>query len=472
MDVSKIISQDPQLLEEKVLKAIFKRNDAITDVMDIIKEEYFTVPDYACLYRGMLELYTTTESITQESLSLWLDDNGLYVDKDTISRLYNEAYTSQKVKKTAEIIKELFLRRHMLEKLRGLIDKQEECPTSSDKILGVINDIAMHSNEIVSTADKDTKCCSNPNRIMAEIKSKLEGRLEENGLKTGINVIDNELNGLLGGKLWCIVADSQVGKSAFALQLCVQACLRNLDKKLNVMYYSLEMDKSECEERLMANVSGIEPRSIANPIRYFTRFDTETNTIVNYYAQSKSHPIVKEYENKISEASKTLHDLNFHIDDTPDLDITALEARIKRNNLKWGKTDIIVVDHLGILCEGAPSEVVGKMDEAYNKLKQLAKKLDCTVIALHQFSNELKNDPDRFPNIFSLRGSGAPRHYCDVIVGIWRPEVYPDLLKRNPEYKGKCQLVWQKVRYTKKPDVTEMLYNGYEFKEKIDDKNN
>jgi replicative DNA helicase len=107
------------------------------------------------------------------------------------------------------------------------------------------------------------------------------------------------------------------------------------------------------------------------------------------------------------------------------------------------------------------------MDEAYNKLKQLSKKLNCTIIALHQFSNELKNDPDRFPNIFSLRGSGAPRHYADVICGIWRPEVYPDILKRNPEYKGKCQLVWQKVRYTKKPDVTEMNYNGYKFMEKV-----
>ena len=465
MDVSKIVSQDPQLLEEKILKAIFKRNNAIIDIMDIVKEEYFTIPDYALIYKAMIELTKTQQQITPETVALWVDDNGYVLSSEVLSRLYNEAYTSQKVGTTAKILKELYLRRHMLLNLRTIIDKQEESPTSSDKILSAINDIAMHSNEIVSTVENDTKCCSDPNAFMAEITKKLTNRVKKEGIKTGLNVIDNELDGFLGGKLWVIVADSQVGKSAFALQLCSQALMIN--NNLNVFYYSLEMDKSECEERIIANLADIEPRHISDPIRHFNRFDTVTNKIVNDYANNKDCESVKKYKQTLFEASAMLHRFNFHVDDTPDLDITALEARIKRNNLKYGKTDIIIVDHLGILCEGSPNEVVGKMDEAYNKLKQLSKKLNCTIIALHQFSNELKNDPDRFPNIFSLRGSGAPRHYADVICGIWRPEVYPDILKRNPEYKGKCQLVWQKVRYTKKPDVTEMNYNGYKFMEKV-----
>lgn len=465
MDVAKIVRQDPQFLEEKILKAIFKNSSVIVNVMDILKEEYFTIPDYALMYKGMLEVYKQHEHITPEILSLWLEDNGYIIPRDTIDRLYNEAYTSQKIVSTAQIIKELFLRRHMLQNLRSIIDKQEEVPTSSEKILSAINDIAMHSNEIVSNVENDTKCCSNPNKFMEEIEKKLSNRVKKKGIKTGLSVIDDELDGLLGGKLWVIVADSQVGKSAFALQLCTQAFLNNKD--LNVFYYSLEMDKSECEERIVSNLSDIEPRHISDPQRHFNVFDTTKNEIINLYLQNQNCEEVKEYKRTIAEAIEKLRSFNFHVDDTPDLDITALEARIKRNNLKYGKTDIIVVDHLGILCDGSPNEVVGKMDEAYNKLKQLAKKLDCTVIALHQFSNELKNDPDRFPNIFSLRGSGAPRHYADIICGIWRPEVYPDVLKRNPEYKGKCQLVWQKVRYTRKPDTTEMVYNGYKFKEKV-----
>ena len=229
------------------------------------------------------------------------------------------------------------------------------------------------------------------------------------------------------------------------------------------------MDKDECTERLLAGITDIEPRYISDPIKYFNKFDKLTGKIYNTYEQNKNSQDVQEYKSKISKGLDILGSLNFYIDDTPDLDIVGLEARIKRNHLKRGRTDIIVVDHLGILCDGSPSEAVGQMDKAYNKLKQLAKKLDCTIIALHQFSNELKNDPLRFPNIFSLRGSSAPRHYCDIICGIYRPDVYPDVIKNNPDLKNTCQLVWQKVRYTAKPDITEMSYNGYRFNEKSPD---
>ena len=129
------------------------------------------------------------------------------------------------------------------------------------------------------------------------------------------------------------------------------------------------------------------------------------------------------------------------------------------------KNLIPLISILNILCNGTPSEVVGLMDLAYGKLKQIAKKLNCTVIALHQFGKELANDPQRFPNIFSLRGSSAPRHYADIICGIYRPCVYPELIKTNPDLKNVCQLIWQKVRYTAKPDTTNCVYNGYKFEE-------
>ena len=459
------VTQQPNILESKILKAIFKNNQAILDIIDIINPNCFTVGEYASIYEAMIDIYKNDDLITAESVALWIEQHGLHIDNNIIQKLYNESYTSIKIKKTAEILKELYQRRQMLISIRNILDQEEETPSSSDKILEKINNVAMKSNDIVSSTAKNTKCCDSINEVLADIDVKLSQKIEDDNLKVGFKTIDNELSGLKRGKLWTIVADSQVGKSAFAIQLAVQAMIHN--PNINVSFYSLEMDKKECEQRALANVTNIQPNYIEDPIKYFIRFDEKTSTYRNIYKENKNAPEVLDYKKRIKEGAEMLKGFNFYIDDTPDLDITSIEARIKKNNLKWGKTDIIIVDHMNILCNGTPSEVVGLMDLAYNKLKQIAKKLNCVVIALHQFGKELASDPQRFPNIFSLRGSSAPRHYSDVICGIYRPCVYPELIKSNPELKDVCQLIWQKVRYTAKPEITNCEYNGFRFTEKV-----
>lgn len=466
-EIKKILTQDPSELEAKVLQAIFKKSSSILDVIDVIDSKYFTIHDYGEIYECMVELYKKDDVINCESVLLWLEQNGRCIDPNIVKKLFNQSYTAIKVAKTAKILKELFIRRSILEKLHTIIDEQVENPTSSDLLIERINNTAMDTNDLVSSNTNDTKCCSDENEIMADIDLKLQEKVSDMGLRTDIPVIDNQLRGLLAGKLWCVVADSQVGKSAFAIQIMTQALLNNPD--IYVEYYSLEMTKREVEERAIANISGIEPRFISDPKQYFIRFDKQTGAIRNFYEEDKNHKLVHEYKKKLRDAIDILHKSNCYIDDTPDLDMEGIVARIKKNNLKRGRTDLVIIDHMCIACSGTASEVVGKMDDGYNKLKQIAKKLGCTVIALHQFSNELKNDPLRKPNIFSLRGSSAPRHYCDVICGIWRPDVYRDVIDSHPELKGHCDIDWQKVRYTAKPPVTLMSYNGYKFTEKEPD---
>lgn len=464
--IKKVLSQSPQKLEEKILKAIFKKEDCIVDIIDIINEKMFTISEYSAIYTAMVELYKTNNSISDESIQLWLENNGIQVNPTVIQKLYNETFSIIKIEKTAQIIKELYQRRTVLEKMHTLLEEQESKPTDFSDILERINDLAMSANDLASSGEKDTKCCSDINQKYQDILLKLEDKKDDDGIYTNIPVIDNNLGGLKRGKLYVLVGDSGSGKSALALQLGVSAC--NIDPSLYTYIYSLEMEKEEVEERDLAMVTGIEPRFISDPKRYFKQYDEITGTYTSY-KDGINQERLSEYKTKISDGLKKLNSFNLYIDDTPDLDITGLIARIKKNNLKNGRTDIIILDHIGILTSGSPSEVVGLMDEAYNKLKQVAKKLNCAVIVLHQFSNEIKQDPLRVPNVFSLRGSGAPRHYADVIATIYRPCIYPDVIAKNPELKNVCELAWHKVRYTAKPDTTDMSYNGYSFTQKEPD---
>lgn len=463
-DTNKTLSLDPVALESKILKAIFKRNNSILDTLDVIDSRYFTISDYASVYTAMTELYKKDTDINYETVILWLEQNGYNVDINVIKKLYNESYTSMKIKETAKSLKELYIRRTILQNMREILDRQEQSPTDTKEIVEEINSIAMGSNELVSTENKNTKCCDDINKKICDIYLKLEGKQEEKGIPVGIHTIDKDLDGLKAGKLWVIVADSQVGKSQMAIQLAVQACLFN--PEIYVDYYSLEMTKEEVETRALAVLTGIEPRCIEDPKRYFTSYDEKDGRIKNLYDENKNSKVVQDYITKLKDGLNQLNNFNFYVDDTPDLDTVSLEARIKKNNLKRGRTDLVIIDHVGIATSGTPAEVVGKMDELYNKAKQIAKKLDCTVICLHQFSKELKNDPLHKPNVFALRGSSAPLHYADVIMGIWRPCVYTDVMDAHPELKDVCELSWQKVRYTSKPDITPMTYNGYMFKEK------
>ena len=465
LDITKILNQNTTTLEAKILRAIFKRNNSILDIIDIIKPEMFSISDYGNIYNSMIELYKADNTINAETVELYLQNNNLDIDKNIIKKLYNESYTSLKIKDTALILKELYQRRTMLFKIRELLENQEQAPTSSEEILNSINDITMKLNDMVSDEKRvNTKCCDDVDSIIKKIDEKLSNPDKDDSIKTGIPVFDNELGGLKRGRLTTIVADSQVGKSALALQIAVQACL--LNKDIYCDYYSLEMTKEETEERCLANVTNLEPKYISEPLKYFNKFDEKTARLNTYNNILGFAQEAEDFKKIIKDGADLLNELNINIYDDSELDLLAFKAKCKKNHLKRGRTDLIIVDHVGIACNGTPQEVVGKMDVFYNVGKQIAKRFNCAVIFLHQFNNEIDKDPMRFPNIFSLRGSAAPRQYSDVICAIYRPGVYPDLIKNNPELKDVCQLVWQKVRYTSKPETTEMNYNGFKFIQK------
>ena len=166
----------------------------------------------------------------------------------------------------------------------------------------------MKSNDIVSATEKNTKCCDDINSFMADLDTKLTQKIEDDSMKVGINTIDNELGGLKRGKLWVVVADSQVGKSALAVQLAVESMLRN--PNINVSYYSLEMDKEECTQRALANITDIQPNHIEDPRKYFIKFDKETSTYRDYYKENKDGPMVKEFKRILKEGAQKLNSFN------------------------------------------------------------------------------------------------------------------------------------------------------------------
>ena len=451
------ITQEPYLLEEKVLKAIFKRNNALIEAMDIINKDMFTIKDYSYIYQAMIEVYKKEDTINNENIKLWLEDNNIYItDIGIIDKLYNESYTSINIETTCNIIKELYRRRSILVEVSEFLDSCKEATLTSDEILEKVNDIAMNANERFSTntennTDIDTQ------GYMADILTKLDKPdSDEKYIKTGWSSIDNAFGGLKRGWLINFTGDSGTGKSYWSNQTAVKIC--TLQPEMYVDIYSLEMNKEENTERLVSIESGYNSKALEDPHSFFNRFNEETGETYNLYdLNGKDDKEVQEYLTRVKYATDAISKMNIKIDDTPDLRIGDIEARAKMNHLKRGRTDVIIIDHTDLLHDGDPAKAVGEITQIYTRLKKLAKKLNCVIIALHQFNNDIK-EGDRRPSVFNLRGSGTIRHNCDVIMLLYRPAVYSDLIRRQPDLKDVCDISFEKVRGFAKVDPQPMMF--------------
>ena len=465
INIKKALNQNSQLLEEKILKAIFKRNDVIVDTVDIINSHMFTIPSYASIYNSMTDLYKKSSDINDESVQIWLETNGLSVEPNIIKKLYNESYSSLKVRETCEIMRELYRRRYMLTQVRELIDKEDEKPTSSEDILDRINNIAIKANEQVSSNAKvATRCFEDSNSFMADITSKLKNKIEEDGITTGWNTIDTSLGGFYRKQLICLCASSSAGKSWIALQTCLQMCLAN--PKLKVLYFSLEMSKEELEQRMLSIITGIPCDVLQRPHKHFVEYDSN-GILRDYYKEDPNCEKVQNFLYKIKNGVDILHNLDITIDDEGGLKKDDVLARIQKYYLKNGGIDAVFIDHTYLLRNtNVDLNTSDEFGDMYYSFKNIAKKLDCVVYALHQLNMDIKNNSDRRPSIYNIRGSSQIIDNCDILMLLYNANIHHDLLRQNPELRDTIDITFGKVRGNAYPEPIALSFNSCGFKEK------
>jgi replicative DNA helicase len=145
----------------------------------------------------------------------------------------------------------------------------------------------------------------------------------------------------------------------------------------------------------------------------------------------------------MTSAISILGDTKLFIDDTPALTPTEVRARCRRLAREYGQLGLVVLDYLQLMQVGGPSESrVNEISEISRSLKALAKEMNVPVIALSQLNRNLEQRPNKRPMPSDLRESGAIEQDADLIVFIYRDEVY------NPESpdKGSAEIIIAKQR--------------------------
>jgi replicative DNA helicase len=265
------------------------------------------------------------------------------------------------------------------------------------------------------------------------------------GLTTGFIDLDKKTSGLQPSDLVIVAGRPSMGKTAFAMNL-VENASAHTDKP--ILVFSMEMPAEQLVVRMMASLGKIDQSRL------------RTGKL-----QQDDWP-------KLSAAMAKLKETTIFIDDTPALTPTEVRARARRLSREHGDLAVIMVDYLQLMqVAGAAEGRTAEISEISRNLKAIAKEFRCPVVALSQLNRSLEQRPNKRPVNSDLRESGAIEQDADVVMFIYRDEVYhedsPDkgvaeiiIGKQRNGPIGTCRLVFQ-GEFTRFENLARDDYAGY-----------
>lgn len=308
-------------------------------------------------------------------------------------------------------------------------------------LIGVANEIAdagydpqgrtsedlldMAESKVFAIAEERTTENEGPQNVDSILEKTLE-RIEilyqtpqdgVTGVSTGFTDLNKKTAGLQGSDLIIVAARPSMGKTTFAMNLCENAAM---DQDKPVLIFSLEMPAEQLMMRMLASMSRVDQTKIRTG-----QLDDE-----DWARISSTMGILTQKK-------------NMYIDDSSGLTPTELRSRARRVAREAGGLSMIMVDYLQLMrVPGLQDNRTQEISEISRSLKALAKELNVPVVALSQLNRSLEQRADKRPINSDLRESGAIEQDADLIMFIYRDEVY------NPESnrKGIAEIILGKQR--------------------------
>lgn len=392
--------------EQAILAGILINNDALNQIMDILSAEDFYREAHAYLFEGMIDLYNNNEPVDLITLSQNLTKKMLLEKaggNDYLASLVDAVSTSAGIVYHAEIVRDLSVRRKLINQCSMI---SESCFQSWQQTAELLD---MAEQSIFDIAeDKIGEGFFSLEDVVKGSFKKLEKVAEQEGYVTGIPTgfedFDKLTAGLQPSDLVIVAGRPSMGKTALALNIGYNAAQAT---KKAVAVFSLEMSKLQLGMRLLGFDAQIDARKLRTG---FLRDKDWTG---------------------LTEAASRLSELSLFIDDTSWLSVLEMKAKCRR---LAKKTDLslIIVDYLQLI-HGRRSAESRQLEisEISRSLKALAKDLNVPVMALSQLNRKVEDRPNKRPQLSDLRESGAIEQDADVIVFIYRDEIYNPTTEDN-----------------------------------------
>lgn len=406
--------------EQSVLGGLMLDNRAWDNVVEKVGVDDFYRHDHRLIYRSMarlieqnkpVDVLTVSEAL-RETQELEPAGGEVY-----LFELANNTPSTANITAYADIVRERAV-------LRKLIEAANDIANNAFNPQGrTINELLDVAERSVFSISEQGSRGSGPVNIktyltstMDKIDTLFHSSNPITGVATGYHDFDNMTSGLQPSDLVIIAGRPSMGKTTFAMNIAEDVAIKS---RMPVLLFSMEMPGDAIVMRMLSSLCRIDQLKI------------------------RTGKLADDDWPRITSTVSMLSEINLFIDDTPGLSPAEMRARARRVAKEHGQLGLIVVDYLQLMqVPGANENRTAEISEISRSLKGLAKELKVPVIALSQLNRGLEQRADKRPVMSDLRESGAIEQDADLIVFIYRDEVYND---SSPD-KGTAEIIIAKQR--------------------------
>lgn len=407
--------------EQSVLGGLMLSNAAWDDVADMVSPDDFYRRDHRLIFQAISRLAERSEPFDVVTISEQLNQTGELDNVGGLSYLGTMAKntpSAANIKSYAAIIRERSVLRQLIQVGTEIADSAYNNDGRSSK------DLLDHAETKVFEIAEQGKRGSGPTplrQLLVEAIDKIEMLFQQEapitGVTTGFSDFDDKTSGLQKSDLIIVAGRPSMGKTTFSMNMAENAAIKG---QVPVLVFSMEMPGEQLAMRMLSSIGRIDQGRL------------RTGKLDN-----DDWP-------RLTTAVGILNEAKIFIDDTPALTPNELRARARRVAREQGGLGLIVIDYLQLMRGSGNNNEnrASEISEISRSLKALAKELKVPVVALSQLNRSLEQRPNKRPVMSDLRESGAIEQDADIIVFIYRDEVY----NQDSPDKGTAEIIIGKQR--------------------------
>lgn len=400
--------------EQSVLGGLMLSNEAFDKIADCLVDVDFYRDDHRRIFRAITKLVETNKAADILTVAEQLKMTGELAQIGGITYLADltgSVPSASNIALYAEIIRDRAL-------MRRLAQAGETISSNATTPHAARGDGVMDARQMLDNAEKlifdisesrgrqrggPVEISSLLSTVMENLDELAANPSSITGVETGFIDLDEMTCGMHGGDLIILAGRPSMGKTAMALNFAEHVALA---LGLPTLIYSMEMGGTQIAQRFLSSVAKVDQQALRTGRLESRDWD------------------------RLNEAMAKLNSAPIHVDETPALTAIELRARARRMWRQFDGLGLIVVDYLQLMSSAGGSKGENRateISEISRSLKALAKELKCPVLALSQLNRSLEQRPNKRPVMSDLRESGAIEQDADVILFVYRDEVY------NPE---------------------------------------
>lgn len=428
------VSIDPQLeslripphsieAEQSVLGGLLLDNAAWDRITDLLSQDDFYRFDHRLVFQHIVKLITASRPA--DVITVYESLSGIGKAEEIgglsyLNALAQNTPSAANIRHYAQIVRDRSV-------LRKLITVSDEISGSAlnpkgKEVKKILDEAEARIFAISEDGSRGTQGFHEIRPLLAQVVERVdelynrENKNDVTGVPTGFIDLDRKTSGLQPGDLIIVAGRPSMGKTAFSVNIGEHVAI---ESGLPVAIFSMEMSGTQLAMRMIGSVGRLDQHKL------------------------RTGQLAEDDWPRLTYAIQKMNDAQLYIDETPALSSDALRSNARRLARQCGKLGLIIVDYLQLMSPNAAGEnrstEIGEMSRG---LKALAKELACPVIALSQLNRSVEQRPNKRPQMSDLRESGSIEQDADLILFIYRDEVYnPD----SPD-RGTAEIIIAKQR--------------------------